>query len=423
MAFNETPAAQRIHIAFFGRRNVGKSSLMNAVTGQELAVVSEVKGTTTDPVFKTMELLPLGPVMMIDTPGMDDEGELGQLRVRKSRQVLNKTDIAVLVVDAAAGIRQEERDMLALFQEKKVPCLVVCNKSDLTDAPSDSQLPYSTPAALSEPSPPGCPTLRVSAKTGAGIEELKNLLAAMKPEGEEKDLLEGLVSPGDLVLLVTPIDKAAPKGRLILPQQQTIRALLDHGCLSLVVRESELKGALAGLRQRPALVITDSQAFGMVASLVPEDIPLTSFSILFARYKGDLAQCVAGVRALETLPAQSRILISEGCTHHRQCNDIGTVKLPGWIRKFTGHEPSFSYTSGTGFEEDLTPYDLIIHCGACMLNEREMKYRLACARDQGVPMTNYGIAIAHMHGILRRSLAPFPDIAALLEEHDSHAWK
>ncbi len=420
MAFNETPAAQRIHIAFFGRRNVGKSSLMNAVTGQDLAVVSEVKGTTTDPVYKTMELLPLGPVMMIDTPGIDDEGELGRLRVRKSQQILNKADIAVLVVDATAGICPEEEKMLALFQEKKVPCLVAWNKADLAGNTPGSQA-FSPPAlpvpkSLAFPGDPVC----VSAKRGCGIKELKNRLAAMKPKEEEKDLLEGLVKPGDLVLLVTPIDKAAPKGRLILPQQQTIRALLDHGCLSLVVRESELRKSLAGLRQKPALVITDSQAFGMVSSIIPEDIPLTSFSILFARYKGDLAQCVAGVRALERLPEESRILISEGCTHHRQCNDIGTVKLPGWIRTFTGREPSFSYTSGTGFEEDLASFNLVIHCGACMLNEREMKYRLACARDQGVPMTNYGIAIAHMHGILKRSLAPFPDIAPLLEEQDSH---
>ncbi|NBH72918.1 [FeFe] hydrogenase H-cluster maturation GTPase HydF [Clostridiaceae bacterium] len=417
MAFNETPAAQRIHIAFFGRRNVGKSSLMNAVTGQDLAVVSEVKGTTTDPVYKTMELLPLGPVMMIDTPGIDDEGELGRLRVKKSRQVLNKADIAVLIVDAAAGICQEEQEMLALFREKKVPFLVACNKADLTGAAPGFQ-------ACVPPVPPsfGSPVY-VSAKTGTGIEELKNRLAAIKPPEEEKDLLEGLVKPGDFILLVTPVDESAPKGRLILPQQQTIRALLGHGCLSLVVRESELKDALAGLRQKPALAITDSQAFGIVSSLIPEDIPLTSFSILFARYKGNLAQCAAGVRALDNLPPHSRILISEGCTHHRQCNDIGTVKLPGWIREFSGCEPSFSYTSGTGFEEDLASFDLVIHCGACMLNEREMKYRLACAREQGVPMTNYGIAIAHMHGILKRSLSPFSDIAALFEEPEDHEYK
>lgn len=399
MALNQTPAAERIHIAFFGRRNAGKSSLMNAVTGQELAVVSEVKGTTTDPVYKTMELLPLGPVMMIDTPGIDDEGELGKLRVKKSRQVLNKTDIAVLVVDAAVGETKEDKEMIALFQEKQVPYLVVYHKADLLSE------------RIAEAS-----VLYVSSKTGMGVQELKNRIAAIQPAEEERDLLEGLVKPGDLVVLVTPIDKAAPKGRLILPQQQTIRALLDHGCISVVARETELSNTLERLGQRPALVITDSQAFGMVSKLVPRDIPLTSFSILFARYKGDLRQAVEGVSILGKIQDRDRILISEGCTHHRQCNDIGTVKLPGWIRDFTGREPEFSFTSGTGFEEDLTSFKLIVHCGACMLNEREMKYRLACARDQGVAMTNYGILIAYIHGILKRSLKPFPDIAALLED-------
>jgi len=420
MALNQTPAAERIHIGFFGRRNAGKSSVLNAVTGQELAVVSEVKGTTTDPVYKTMELLPLGPVMLIDTPGIDDEGELGALRVRKSRQVLNKTDIAVLVVDAAVGETAEDREMEALFEQKKVPYLVVYNKVDLVEAPDGAetrQQPDSTAAEAQKPgAAAGGHILYVSAARKTGIEELKEALARMQPAGEEKDLLEGLVQPGDLVVLVTPIDKAAPKGRLILPQQQTIRALLDHGCISVVVRETELKDTLERLGQRPALVITDSQAFGKVSALVPEDIALTSFSILFARYKGNLAQAVAGVRALDRLQDGDKVLISEGCTHHRQCNDIGTVKLPGWIRGYTGKEPEFSYTSGTGFEEDLSRYALIIHCGACMLNEREMKYRLACARDQGVSMTNYGIAIAHMHGILKRSVAPFADIAALLED-------
>lgn len=405
MALNQTPASERIHIGFFGRRNAGKSSLLNAVTGQELAVVSEVKGTTTDPVYKTMELLPLGPVMMIDTPGLDDEGDLGSLRVRKSRQVLNKTDIAVLVVDAAVGMTKEDQDMLALLREKQVPWLVVYNKADLLpEGGTEGKLADGSGSVL-----------YASARTGAGIEDLKNRLAAMQPAQEEKDLLEGLVEPGDLVVLVTPIDKAAPRGRLILPQQQTIRALLDHGCVSVVVRETELGETLKKLGRKPSLVITDSQAFGMVSAIVPENIRLTSFSILFARYKGDLAQSVAGVRALDEIQNGDRILVSEGCTHHRQCNDIGTVKLPGWIRGYTGKEPEFSYTSGTGFEEDLTPFKLIVHCGACMLNEREMKYRLACARDQDVAITNYGILIAHIHGILKRSLEPFPDIAALLE--------
>lgn len=406
MALNQTPAAQRIHIGFFGQRNAGKSSLLNAVTGQELAVVSQVKGTTTDPVYKTMELLPLGPVMMIDTPGIDDEGELGQMRVKKSRQVLNKTDIAVLVIDAAEGETKEDREMIALFQKKKIPFLAVYHKADL--------LPKEDLRVRADEE--GYPVLYVSSKTGEGIEELKNCLAAMNPEEEEKDLLEGLVKPQDLVVLVTPIDESAPKGRMILPQQQTIRALLDHGCIAVTVREKELKETLEKLGEKPALVITDSQAFGMVSAIVPKEVPLTSFSILFARYKGNLKQSVAGVRALKEIKDHDRILISEGCTHHRQCNDIGTVKLPAWIKRYTGKEPEFSYTSGTGFEEDLTPFRLIVHCGACMLNEREMKYRLACAEDQGVDMTNYGILIAYIHGILKRSPAPFPDIAALLED-------
>ncbi len=422
MALNQTPAAGRIHIGFFGRRNAGKSSLLNAVTGQELAVVSQVKGTTTDPVYKTMELLPLGPVMLVDTPGIDDEGELGALRVKKSRQVLNKTDIAVLVIDSTVGETPEDQEMIRLFAEKKVPFVVVYNKADLLEERGDVSGQSGAPeertqaerAGQSEERAWPYPFLYVSSSTRAGIEELKNCLAAMDPAREEKDLLEGLTEPGDLVLLVTPIDKAAPKGRLILPQQQTIRALLDHGCICVAVRETELAATLKTLGKKPALVITDSQAFGMVSKLVPEDIRLTSFSILFARYKGDLAQAVAGVRALDEIRDGDKILISEGCTHHRQCNDIGTVKLPGWIRSYTKKEPVFSYTSGTGFEEDLTPFKLIVHCGACMLNEREMKYRLSCAKDQGIAMTNYGILIAHVHGILKRSLEPFPDIAALL---------
>lgn len=425
MALNQTPAGERVHIGFFGRRNAGKSSLMNAVTGQELAVVSEVKGTTTDPVSKTMELLPLGPVMVIDTPGIDDEGELGDLRVRKSRQVLNKTDIAVLVVDGTVGETKEDRELLALFHEKQVPYLVVYHKADLLpeagagksgERNKEKSEQALAGKVLEEKSENSHPVLYVSSKTGLGIEDLKNRLAAMKPFKEEKDLLEGLVRPGDLVVLVTPIDKAAPKGRLILPQQQTIRALLDHGCVSMAVRETELEHMLKKIGQKPALVITDSQAFSMVSSIVPKDIPLTSFSILFARYKGDLRQAVAGVKALERIQDGDKILISEGCTHHRQCNDIGTVKLPGWIRSYTGREPEFVYTSGTGFQEDLKAFRVIVHCGACMLNEREMKYRLACARDQGVDITNYGIVIAHIHGILKRSLGPFPDIEALLED-------
>lgn len=405
MGLNQTPAAERIHIGFFGRRNAGKSSVMNSVTGQNLAVVSDVKGTTTDPVYKTMELLPLGPVMMIDTPGIDDEGELGALRVKKSRQVLNKTDLAVLVVDGTEGMREEDRQMQELFERKKVPYLIVFNKADLLTVRRDG-------------GDAQAPILYVSTVTGEGITELKERIAALKPKEEERDLLEGLVKPGDMVILVTPIDKAAPKGRMILPQQQTIRGLLDHGCMMMVVRETELADAMAHLTRKPDLVITDSQAFGKVAAIVPEDVRLTSFSILFARYKGNLIQPVEGVRALNSIEDGDKILISEGCTHHRQCNDIGTVKLPGWIRGYTGKNPEFSYTSGTEFPDDLTPYKLIVHCGACMLNEREMKYRQACAKDQGVPMTNYGITIAYVHGILKRSVEPFADIAALLESEE-----
>ena len=408
MALNQTPAAQRIHIGFFGRRNAGKSSLLNAVTGQDLAVVSEVKGTTTDPVSKTMELLPLGPVMLIDTPGIDDEGELGRLRVKKSRQVLNKTDLAVLVVDGTVGETDQDRELLTLFQEKQVPYVVVYHKADLLSG-EERETCADRPGNETETA------LYVSSKTGSGVEELKNCLAAMGRKEEEKDLLLGLVKPGDLVVLVTPIDKAAPKGRLILPQQQTIRALLDYGCIAVAVRESELAHTLESLGKQPSLVITDSQVFGMVSEIVPKDRMLTSFSILFARYKGDLKQAVEGVCALKEIQDGDRILISEGCTHHRQCNDIGTVKLPAWIRSFTGKNPEFVYTSGTGFEEDLTSFKLIVHCGACMLNEREMKYRLACAKDQGAAMTNYGILIAYVHGILKRSLEPFPDVAAVLE--------
>ena len=398
MALNQTPASERIHIGFFGRRNAGKSSVMNAVTGQNLAVVSDVKGTTTDPVYKTMELLPLGPVMVIDTPGIDDEGELGKLRVTKSRQVLNKTDLAILVVDGTEGMKQEDLEMKELFEKKNIPYLIVYNKSDLNDDKKrQDNFVY------------------VSALTGEGIQELKEKIGDMKKADVERDLVEGLVQAGDLVILVTPIDKAAPKGRLILPQQMTIRALLDHGCMTMVVRDTELADALEKLGRKPDLVITDSQAFGKVSKIVPREIPLTSFSILMARYKGDLEQVIAGVSMLDHIEDGDKILISEGCTHHRQCNDIGTVKLPGWIKEYTKKEIEFCFTSGTEFPEDLTPYKMIVHCGACMLNEREMKYRQAWAKDQKIAMTNYGILIAHVHGILKRSVEPFPAIAELLD--------
>ena len=409
MSLNNTPAAERVHIGIFGRRNAGKSSLINALTSQNLAIVSDVKGTTTDPVAKSMELLPLGPVVLIDTPGLDDTGDLGALRVQKAHQTLNKTDIAILVVDASSGVTAEDQRILSRIREKQIPCLVAVNKSDLDSAGEIPKLPDSSAIEV----------LPVSAKTGQGIEKLKERIAALAPKEEENRRIVGdLLSPGDLVCLVIPIDKAAPKGRLILPQQQTIRDILDTGALALAVRDTELKAALEGQDGRPgfhpALVITDSQAFASVASIVPPQIPLTSFSILFARYKGSLKALAEGARALDTLKKGDRILVSEGCTHHRQCGDIGTVKLPALIRRHTGlaapEALHFSFTSGTEFPEDLSGYRMVIHCGGCMLNEREMKFRMACARDTGVPMTNYGTAIAHMNGILERSLAPFADL-------------
>lgn len=406
MSLNNTPAAERVHIGIFGRRNAGKSSLINALTSQNLAIVSDVKGTTTDPVAKSMELLPLGPVVLIDTPGLDDTGDLGALRVQKAHQTLNKTDIAILVVDASSGVTAEDQRILSRIREKQIPCLVAVNKSDLDSAGEIPKLPDSSAIEV----------LPVSAKTGQGIEKLKERIAALAPKEEENRRIVGdLLSPGDLVCLVIPIDKAAPKGRLILPQQQTIRDILDTGALALAVRDTELKAVLEGQDGRsgfhPALVITDSQAFASVASIVPPQIPLTSFSILFARYKGSLKALAEGARALDTLKKGDHILVSEGCTHHRQCGDIGTVKLPALIRRHTGlaapEDLRFSFTSGTEFPEDLSGYRMVIHCGGCMLNEREMKFRMACARDAGVPMTNYGTAIAHMNGILERSLAPF----------------
>ncbi len=405
MGLNQTPAAERIHIGFFGRRNAGKSSVLNAVTGQEMAVVSHVKGTTTDPVYKSMELLPLGPVVMMDTPGMDDEGELGSLRVKKSRQVLNRTDMAVLVIDGTIGMGEEEREILEEIEGKKIPFIAVLNKIDLDPDPCCK---INGPLGKLEES--GL-LIRISARDGTGIKELKEKLGELaKEEGNQKTLTEGLIGPGDLAVLVVPIDKAAPKGRLILPQQQTIRDILDHGGSALVVPDDGLKQALREIGKKPKIVITDSQIFDKAAAATRDDILLTSFSILFARYKGNLAQAVQGVRALERIEDGDKILISEGCTHHRQCGDIGTVKLPAWIRRNTGKEPVFRFTSGQEFPEDLKEYKLIVHCGGCMLNEREMRYRLGCARDQGIPMTNYGILIAHLKGILERSLEPFPEI-------------
>ncbi len=397
---NATASAERVHIGFFGMRNAGKSSLVNAVTGQALAVVSPVKGTTTDPVKKAMELLPIGPVVIIDTPGLDDEGELGALRVEKARQTLRQTDIAVLVVDAAVGLSPEDQTLLELFRERKVPCLVARTKADL----------------LEERPAPGENEVYVSAVTGEGVFALKERLGAFaKTAGNQRHIVADLIEPGEMAVLVIPVDESAPKGRLILPQQQTMRELLDNRCTFAACQPQELTATLAALRQPPKLVITDSQAFGPVARDTPEDVTLTSFSILFARYKGDLPTLVRGAAQLGRLSQEDRVLICEGCTHHRQCNDIGTVKLPGWIRDYCGAEPQYTFTSGGEFPDDLTPYRLVIHCGGCMLNEKEMQSRLRAANDQGVPMVNYGVAIAQMHGILRRSLRPFPEILALLD--------
>lgn len=409
MSMNQTPMSERVHIGFFGKRNAGKSSVMNAVTGQDIAVVSDVMGTTTDPVYKSMELLPLGPVVMMDTPGIDDEGELGALRVRKSYQVLNKTDVAVLVIDGTAGISPEDEALLGRIRRKKIPYLVVLNKIDLTAEEKGRQIREEL--GLSESG-----FVPVSASDGSGIRELKEkIAAAARAEEPEKYIVRDLVSPSDFVILVVPIDKAAPKGRLILPQQQTIRDLLDGNAVSVVVKETELGQTLGQLGKKPALVITDSQAFGQVSRDVPEDILLTSFSILFARYKGNLESAVKGVTALDRLEDGDTILISEGCTHHRQCDDIGTVKIPKWIREYTGKEIRIETTSGTEFPDELGKYRLIVHCGGCMLNEREMKYRLSCAQGQGVPMTNYGILIAYVKGILKRSVEVFPEIESLLD--------
>ena len=408
MGMNQTPASERVHISFFGKRNAGKSSVINAVTGQDLAIVSSVRGTTTDPVYKTMELLPLGPVMIIDTPGIDDEGELGALRVRKSYQVLNKTDIAILVVDSTTGKGEEELALIHRFHKKGIPYLVVYNKIDLLSGEEIKDLAMSVR--------PG--EVLVSAADGMNIQELKEKIATLKPEDTHKyPLLQDLIEPLDLVILVVPIDKAAPKGRLILPQQQTIRDILERGALSLVVRDTELKSTLDHFLAQgvcPKLVVTDSQAFARVSKDVPEDIILTSFSILFSRYKGELETQLEGVAALSSIQDDDRILIAEGCTHHRQCGDIGTCKIPDWIRNYTGKKPVFEFTSGTEFPDDVSSYRMVVHCGGCMLNEREMKYRIACCRDQGVPITNYGLLIAQVTGILKRSLGPFPEMQKLV---------
>lgn len=397
---NQTPSANRTHIGIFGKRNAGKSSLINAITGQNYAIVSDVLGTTTDPVLKSMELLPLGPVVIIDTPGLDDEGTLGALRIQKAYQILNKTDIAVLVIDASSGVTKEDSEILKRIHEKEIPCVIVVNKSDICPNCNLEDLPL----------PDSDSAILVSSKTGEHIHELKELLAQQASQDTiQKSIVADLLNPLDFVVLVVPIDSAAPKGRLILPQQKTIRDILEAKASAIVVQETELAETLNSLGKKPKMVITDSQVFKKVSAVTPDDILLTSFSILFARYKGNLKILVNGASALDSLKNGDRILISEGCTHHRQCDDIGTVKLPNWIRSYTKKEVEFEFTSGTEFPLDLSSYKMIVHCGGCMLNEREMKYRLKCAEDAKIPITNYGTCIAYINGILERSLEPVKD--------------
>lgn len=399
MSLTNTPSSERVHIGFFGLRNAGKSSLVNAVTNQEISIVSDVLGTTTDPVKKAMELLPLGAVVIIDTPGFDDTGTLGEMRVRKTRKVLASVDIAVLVVDSAKGIGEDDTTLINLFKERNIPYVIAYNKSD-----------------LAEISPKESNEILVSAKEKININELKDLIGKLYNSEKEKYILADLVEKGDTVILVTPIDASAPKGRLILPQVQTLRELLDLHCTALVCQPQELSSAICNLKDNPRLVVTDSQVFGKVSKDVPADIALTSFSILFARYKGDLNALVQGASTLKNLKDGDKVLISEGCTHHRQCGDIGTVKLPKWIKEYTGKDITFEFTSGGDFPEDLSSYALVVHCGGCMLNAREMAYRINSAKAEGVPIVNYGVLIAHIHGILKRSLSPFESLAAMLED-------
>ena len=401
MGLNNTPNADRVHIGIFGRRNAGKSSVINAVTGQNLAIVSDVLGTTTDPVYKAMEILPLGPVVLIDTPGLDDVGELGELRVQKAFQVLNKTDIALLVLDVNSGFSKEEEKLLELVKAKNIPFVAVLNKTDIAKEDKIKEFEkllkdkYNIENVVS-----------VSAEKKDGIFELKEKIASLNTEKEKSPIISDLVCPGETAVLVVPIDESAPKGRLILPQQQTIRDLLDHNAMAAVTQVTTLAKTLESFKEPPKIVVTDSQAFKEVAKIVPENVPLTSFSILFARHKGELSTLVKGVKAMDDLKDGDTVLISEGCTHHRQCNDIGSVKIPNAVRKYTGKNLNFEFTSGGEFPLDLSKYSLIIHCGGCMLNEREMKYRIACANDAGIPMVNYGVLFAQVNGILNRSLEP-----------------
>lgn len=409
MGMNDTPRGERLHIALFGKRNAGKSSIINALTNQNIAIVSDQKGTTTDPVYKAMELLPLGPVVFIDTPGIDDEGDLGKLRVSKAKEVLAKTDVALLIVDITAGFSDSEDSLLKELKERKIPAIVLLNKMDLLEENHNKLV--ETIKTLYD-----VPVVPVSASSKSGIDQVKELLGTYEPQQEEeRRIVADLIEPSDFIVLVVPIDKAAPKGRLILPQQQTIRDVLEAGAVSIVVKETELKETLENIGKKPKLVITDSQAFSKVAADTPDDILLTSFSILFARYKGELADLVKGAKAVDALKDGDIVLMSEGCTHHRQCDDIGTVKLPRWIREYTGKDLVFETSSGTGFPEDLSKYAMVVHCGACTLNPKEMKHRISRAKSQGIPIVNYGILIAYLKGILNRSLEPFPGIFALLE--------
>lgn len=409
MSLNDTPRSSRLHIAIFGRRNAGKSSIINAITNQDIAVVSPVKGTTTDPVYKSMELLPLGPVVLIDTAGLDDEGELGELRKRKTLEVLNKTDIALIVIDAVGGVTSFDRQIVESVRSKNIPMIGILNKIDLltninsTHAENPLTLVNKTEEELE------LKVIPVSAVEHQGIKELKKALIAAVPDEEDKFRIVGdLISPGDLVVLVVPIDKAAPKGRLILPQQQTIRDILESEAIAIVTKDYELKEALESLGKKPRLVITDSQVFLKVAADTPKDIPLTSFSILFARNKGDLEEMVRGARAIDRLQDGDRVLIAESCTHHQQPDDIGKVKIPRWIRQATGKQIEFDFANGMKYPDNVKDYSLIIHCGGCMMNRRQMLWRMGKAVEAGVPIVNYGIAIAHVQGILERAISPFP---------------
>lgn len=399
-SLNQTPSANRLHISFFGCRNAGKSSVVNAVTGQELSIVSDIKGTTTDPVTKAMELLPLGPVVIIDTPGIDDVGQLGELRVRRTKKILNKTDLAVLVVDGAIGMQTADQELVELFQKKEIPYLVVYNKADLVQSvPKDGEN-----------------EIWVSAADGTNIYELKERIGALvKTDTMTRKLVGQLLKPLDMVILVCPIDESAPKGRMILPQQQAIRDVLEAGAIAVVIREHELAATLERLGNQAAMVVTDSQAFALVGKETPDSIPLTSFSILMANYKGFLKTAVNGISALKNLKDGDKVLIAEGCTHHRQCNDIGTVKLPNWLRAYSGKKLEFEFCSGRDFPEDVSPYALVVHCGGCMLTEREVQYRMRCTVDQGIPFTNYGTVIAMVTGTLERSLRIFPEIHDMLK--------